>query len=337
MVCLLAAAATQVGAVPTRHVISGVPWHQQMNGLFCGAASLEMVLDYWGPDQDQKAVADVARSSSMGTWCYDILRTGHFSLLSEAQGSFFPNAAPSEGFPNQPLGLASFGYAAQEIWLDQVKALLAADIPVIMLMYYAPDGTGGGHYRVAIGYDDALGVMYFNDPWGRDMRYLPDQPGVIAWSYADVASAWNYVAYGTPLPYYGVAMMPWKVDVSVKGKVKVGSTLTVTAQIQYPCPAPFNTADFPAGDTQTDIALPAGLTLLSSETLSLGTVAAGSARTVSWQVRADRLPTAGAAIDVWAHGLVSGSMPEADWEGVSQSYPPYSYTDLIGGSGSFRF
>jgi hypothetical protein len=326
----------QSASLPSSHLIPNVVWHQQMNGLFCGPGSLEIVFDYWGPDHDQKAIADVARSSSIGTWCYDIQRAGHFSVLSAAQGAFFPAEVPTAGFPERPLGYASFAHAAETMWLDDLKALLAADIPVIMLMHFAPDDKSGGHYRVAVGYDDAQGVIYFSDPWGRDMRYLPGLPGIIAWTYAEVETGWNYVAYGTPLPFYGVAIMPWKVDLRVKGKVKVGSKLTVTALVSYPCPQPFDTTQFPASGAAATLALPAGLSLLGAATVSLGTMAAGTTQSVSWSVQVDQ-GFSGGAITVHASGQVSGAVPEANWAGQSVSYPPYSYTDLIGGSGSLSF
>lgn len=308
-----------------------------MNGLFCGPGSLEIVFDYWGQNHDQKAIADVARSSSIGTYSFDIQRAGHFSVSSAAQGSFFPPDVPTAGFPGRPLGYAAFTHAAESMWLDDLKALVAADIPVILLMQFAPDGTGGGHYRVAIGYDEALGVIYFSDPWGRDMRYLPNLPGVIAWTYAEVEAAWNYVAYGTPLPFCGVAIMPWKVDLRVKGKMTVGSTITVTALVNYPCPQPFDSTQFPASAASAKISLPAGLTPLGAPTVALGNMAAGTTQSVSWRVQVDQVPAAGAALTVQAQGTVSGSVPEARWEGQSQSYPPYNYTDVIGGSGSVSF
>jgi hypothetical protein len=322
--------------LPSRHVISNVVWHKQMNGLFCGPGSLEIVFDYWGPDIEQKAIADVARSSSMGTWCYDIQRAGHFSALSAAQGRFFPTEAPVAGFAERGLGYASFAHAAATIWLDELKALLASDIPVILLMYFAPDGTGGGHYRVAVGYDDALGMLYFSDPWGRDSNRFSDVPGTVVWSYAEVASGWNYVAYGTPLPFYGVAILPWGVQVSVKGKAEVGRAVTITAAIGYPCPDPFDVGEFPAEGATATVTVPAGLTLLGPATVSLGTMNAGAVRTVSWKAQVDTI-VPGGSIAVRAQGLVSGSVPEARWEGEGVSYPPYSYTDCIGGDGSTQW
>ena len=143
------------------------------------------------------------------------------------------------------MGYAAFSHHAEQPWLAELKALLAADIPVTLLMTYAADGTGGGHYRVAVGYDDGAGVMYFIDPWGRDMRYLPDQPGLIAWTYADVARGWNYAAYGSELPYFGVAILPWNVDVRVTGNPQAGGTVKVTALVNYPCPDRSTALRFP--------------------------------------------------------------------------------------------
>ena len=83
------AADTNAGAsapLPSSHMIANVPWHQQMNGLFCGEGVLEGVYDYYGPDINQKEIADVARSSSAGTWSFDMVRAGHFSNMSSAQG-----------------------------------------------------------------------------------------------------------------------------------------------------------------------------------------------------------------------------------------------------------
>jgi hypothetical protein len=333
---LLVAGSATAANLPTSHFIPNVPWHVQMNGLFCGDGSLEIVYDFWGPDIDQKAIADVARSSSIGTWSFDVQRAGHFSSLSAAQGSFFPNEAPTAGYPERPLGYAAFSHSAETPWLDDLKSLIAADIPVILLMTYAPDGTGGGHYRVAIGYDDAQGIMYFSDPWGRDLKYLPGMEGVIAWTYDEVLAAWNYAEYGTSEPYFGVAILPWSVDVRVKGKTTVGSTLTVTAMVNYPCPRPFDCTQFPASSASATIVLPEGMTLLDPPATSLDTLTAGTTKSVSWKIRIDT-PVTGKAITVEAQGLVSGSVPEARWNGQSQVYPPYSYTDAIGGSGTYRF
>jgi len=324
-------------SLPASHLIPDIIWHQQQNGLFCGPGSLEIVFDYLGPDIDQKAIADVARSSSIGTWTFDIQRAGHFSYLSAAQGYYFPNEAPAAGFPERPLGYASFSHASDTFWVDDLKAIIAADLPVIVLNNFTPDAVGGDHYRVVIGYDDTLGLIYVSDPWGREFKQRTDKTGVAAYTYAEFQFMWNRASYGTDLPYFGVVMAPWQVKLSSSGKLQAGSVVTVTADITYPCPKPFDATQFPASDTTATIALPAGMTLVSGpESQSMGTLAAGSTRRVTWNVRLDA-SLAGKTIQVEAKGYVSGAVPEAVWNGQSNSYPAYSYTDAIGGQGTLQF
>jgi len=322
--------AVRGSGLPVSHMID-VPWHQQFNGLFCGAASLETVFDYWGPDIDQKEIADVARTSSSGTWTYDIVRSGHFSYLSAAQGYFFPNEVPLAGFAERPLGYAAFGYSSDSFWLEELKALIAADIPVIVLMNYYPTG-GGGHYRVVIGYDDAKGLIYFSDPWGRDTNHLTDWTGIISWTYEDFQSGWNYAEYGLEHPYFGAAIMPWTIKIDVKGRLNVGSTAVVSATVSYPCPKPFDRSQFPAKMTEISIQLPDGLRLVkgASET-AIGTLSAGNTVVLSWTVAVDK-PVSGEQLEVTASGIVSGWVPEAWWAGSNVFYPPYSYSDAIGNS-----
>lgn len=319
--------------IPQSHMIANVPWHQQMNGLFCGEGVLEGVYDYWGPDIDQKQIANVARSSSAGTWSFDMVRAGHFSNMSSAQGRFFPNDVPTEGYPERPLGYASFPYSSSNFWLNDLKGLIAADIPVILLMTFEPDG-GGGHYRTAIGYDDSKGIVYFSDPWGRDQNHQTNWTGITAWTYDELQSGWNYTAAGEGHPYWGMVMMPWKINIKTSGQLRPGSTATVTADITYPCPSPVDTSLYPAKGAVAVITLPDGMRLASSSNeMPLGIMNAGSTRKASWKVAVDK-PVAGKEIKVTAYGIVSGHVPEARWTGEQKSYPPYDYTDAIGGEGS---
>ena len=147
-------------ALPSAHNITNVTQHKQMNALMCGDGVLETIFDFWGADINQKSIADVARTSTIGTYTWDMVRTGHFSHLSSANGSYFLNNAPVAGFPERPLGYASFSYSNDKFWLDGLEALVAADIPVVLLMKYAPtDDTG--HYRVIVGYDNTKGRVRF--------------------------------------------------------------------------------------------------------------------------------------------------------------------------------
>lgn len=319
--------------LPLAYMIANVPWHQQQNALFCGEGDLEIVYDYFGPDVDQKEIADVARSSSSGTWTYDMVRAGQFSYLSAAQGRFFPNAVPTAGYPERPLGYAAFSYSTDRFWLPELKSLIAADIPVVVLITFDPTG-GIGHYRVAIGYNDTQGAIYFSDPWGRDEKHKTNRTGITRWTYDEFQSGWNYSAAGEGHPYFGMIILPWKVDVTASGKLTLGSTTTITAKVTYPCPRPFNRSLFPAKNCLANITLPEGMSLLSGSTnVSLGNMNAESTASASWKARIDG-PVSERSINVEAKGIVSGHVPEARWTGESVSYPSYDYTDAIGGNGS---
>jgi hypothetical protein len=326
----LVAVAAAKTALPRAHMIAGVPWHEQLNGLSCGAASLEIVFDYWGPDIDQKEVMNVARTSSMGTWTPDIVRAGHFSYLSDAQGSFFPSVGPWNGYEERPLGYAAFSHTSSRFWLDELKTLVAEDVPVIVLMKYYPWG-GGGHYRVVIGYDDDLQLVYFSDPWGRDLNHLTDWTGVISWSYSDFQMGWDYSEYGVPEPYFGAVAMPWSVDVSVNGEATAGSVIDVAVSVEYSCLEPFDETQYPAQDAAVQIALPDGVSLVrGSSAVSIGTFSSGSSTRVAWKLFCNS-DAVGKEICISAWGMISGWVPEAQWNGQAVYYPAYSYVDVIGG------
>ena len=321
--------------LPSSHMIANVPWHQQMNGLFCGEGVLEGVYDYYGPDINQKEIADVARSSSAGTWSFDMIRSGHFSNMSSAQGRFFPHDVPMAGYLERASGYASFPYSSDKFWLADLKGLIAADTPVILLMTFEPNG-GGGHYRTAIGYDDTKGMIYFSDPWGRDQKHQTNKTGITAWTYGELQSGWDYTADGESHPFWGMVMMPWDVNVKTSGSLKPGSIATVSADITYPCPTPFDSTMYPARGAMATITLPEGMSLDSgSMKISLGDMKAGSTSKATWKVRIN-MPVTGKSIMIQSSGKVSGQVPEAHWAGVSVSYPSYSYTDIIGGDGSIQ-
>ena len=321
--------------LPAAHMISDLPWHKQITGISCGAGSLEIVFDYWGPDINQKEIADVARTSSSGTWPADILRTGHFSHLSSAMGSFYPSMVPEAGFTARAIGYAAFSHSGNTSWLDDLKALIARDMPVIVLMGYTPDGDVG-HYRVVLGYDDTRELIYFSDTWGRDIMKPSNFTGVISWSYADFEKGWSYTDY-SDLPYFGAVILPWHVALSRKGKAAPGSTITIVARITYPCPAPMDGSLFPARSAMATIDLPDGMTLVdASSAIEIGDMAAGATRTVSWKVRCLG-DIEGQAATVTASGIIDGSVPDASWAGNTNYYPAYAYTDEIGGAGSLQF
>lgn len=322
--------------IPSSYLISGILWHEQMNASFCGPASIEMVFDYFGPDINQKPIADVARTSNTGTWSPDIVRTGQFSYLSSAQGNYFPNEAPEAGFDERPLGYAAFAYSSENFWLNDLMALIYSNIPVIVLVTYTPEG-GGGHYRVAIGYDDNEGVIYLLDPWGRDQNHQTNWTGVVKWTYSEFQQSWNYLAEGNEHPYWGSIILPWSVSLNYSGRTKAGSNINLTANITYPCPAPFNCSEFPASEVTATITLPSGMSLNSgSNTVSLGSLGAGNSVEASWSIYLEDNP-AGKTISVTAGGTVSGSVPAIYSSNNNLIYPAYDYVDMIGGSGEINF
>lgn len=325
------------GTLPAKHMISSMTQYSQVTGLMCGPGSLSSIFDYFGPKISQRAISDVARTSSMGTYVQDIVRSGHFSKLSAAQGRFYPQDVPKAGFDERSLGFAAFGHAQDTPWLEGLKGLVAQDIPVIMLMLFGTDPDSGGHYRVLVGYDDTLGEAYFIDPWGRDLKHITNADGTITWPYSDLLLSWNYAEYGTSQPYFGAAIMPWKVSISTQGSIKAGNQISVTANVTYPCPAPFNCASYPASASSLKIELPTGMRLVDdSAEITLGNLPAGGVAAASWKVIVDSIP-AGQSLIVTGSGNISGWVPEAHWAGDKVYYPAYAYDDLIGGSAELKF
>ncbi|NUO09597.1 MAG: C39 family peptidase [Candidatus Brocadia sp.] len=350
--------------LPKAYLISNVPHHKQITDFSCGPGSLEMLYDYWGKDIDQKAISDVVRLSLIGTYTWDMRRAGCFSHLSAAQGRFFPYDAPDSGYPERSLGYASFDYSSDTMWWSTLKGLIVKDIPVVLLMKYAPDDDAA-HYRVLVGYDEEKGVVYFLDPWYNDPDMMENPDGTVTWSMADFENAWNYAGYGTSRPYWGTVMIPWKVILRTTDETTSGSVIEVTAEITYPCPQPFDCSAYTATDTCAEIILPPNTRLLEgSSTVYIGLLQAGESVTVTWQVRLDT-DVPGSSIRVTTSGLISGSVPEIDWKdeddecnkngkkekkdkdgtkdkdtgdrkGNEDYYPAYIYTDKIGGEASIE-
>jgi hypothetical protein len=318
---------------PDAYLIEGVQWHKQINDVFCGPAALEMVFDYWGANINQTEIANVARTSLNGTYTWDMGRAGHFSKLSASMGDYSPDNAPTSGFSERKLGYASFNYSSDTFWWPELKALVASDIPVVLLMKWAPDKAAGGHYRVIVGYDENKSdinksFVYFMDPWGN--KKITKEGGTITWNMTDFENAWNYSEYGTPHPYWGAIMMPWSVVLKTEGMTSKSSKLKVTANITYPCPKPFDCDAYPASATNATIIISSGMHLegRSQPQITIGSLRAGESANVWWNVKLDA--DRGSLIKVKAEGLVSGEVPKIKKKGFVL-YPSYEYTDNIGG------
>jgi hypothetical protein len=344
--------------LPESYIIEDVPLWQQVDAFSCGASAAQMVMDSWGPFIDQNEVRAAARTgrgkapeTARGTAVPDVARAGQFSFLSESIGEAYGETI--WGYTARPLGYGAFYYgldseASQDevlAWLDQLKAIVAAGYPVICLTDWLPD-MYGPHYRVVVGYDDAKGVIYFNDPWVREFRndigargsfaQLKGEPspstyGYMEWSYADWLDVWSLPGddWGQPgYNYNAVLIAPWEVEIEAPEAVAAGETFDVTATVTYPCLEPFATGAwpaFPASATTIDLVVPDGWSVAGGAGAPVGVLEAGES--ASWTFTVTAGGDAGDfAIGATGSGLVSGSLEER------AQFPAYDYTDLIGGS-----
>jgi hypothetical protein len=299
----------------------------QPNAYACGPTSAKMMLDYYGPNVVIDDVMNVARLTSNGTAVGDMIRAGHFSGMSSAQGRT-GRVAPFSGYPQRALGLAVLSHAQPTSWLPQVKALIRQNIPVLMLMQFTTI-SAGGHFRVAMGYDDTLQTMWFADPWGRELKREQDADGFQPFSYHDVETCWTYTGYGTATPHWAAIYVPWHIALTT---TRTKQSFTINAVTTYPCPAPFSTTQFPAANAGVTLTVPAGWTVKGSPTVTIGTVNAGATRTTNWSVTPGAFP---ARLRVDGQGIISGSLPATGpYDGTAgngQIFPGYQYQDLIGG------
>lgn len=334
-------------ALPSSCLIDDVPLYQQIDAKGCGAVSLQMVFEHYGPFIDQREIYDAARSG--GTTLPDMARAAQFSHISTAQGDRFPGFQVT-GYTGRDIGYAGFYYASTEPWLEELKAIVAQGYPVIVLVEWLPDYDGGDHYRVVIGYDDDEGVLLMRDGWVREFKDDQEYEGSTSqlasdsakdtefipfkMTYEDFMETWAELdtdIWGVPGMFYGAVLVtPWEVEVSMPDRVRVGDEFVVSAVARYPCLYPFGTGGFPrftAEDVEMTIALGPGLEVVGSATSGpMGQLEAGAEIEFSWTVVA----TAGgdASAEVFASGLVSGSL------GIWKDYPAYDYADIIGGSGT---
>ncbi len=104
----------------------------------CGPASIVSVLSYWGMDVSQETARRALRP-------YAESRGMSQTVIPYYVGEFGLNAKVRVDGNR-----------------DVIKALVAHDVPVIVLQWIR-ENWRLGHFRVVQGYDDALGVFYVND------------------------------------------------------------------------------------------------------------------------------------------------------------------------------
>ncbi|KAH3764914.1 C39 family peptidase [Pelomyxa schiedti] len=320
--------------------VPSVPFKRQVMRTSCGSASLQMLLGHVGYSLDQMAIIDVLRTSSdVGTTTWDLARGGCFSVLSSAVGTLYPDHLPEHGWPDYPLGSASFLHrvdlgstAASDCWLDQLTATLDQGFPVAALMG-GESPTDGGHFRVIVGYEGD--TWYLHDPWTRG-----GIPHIMEYSSEQLCWLWNYTehigsiaSYG---PYPGIVVSPWGVDIEF---FEHDNYTTFRASIEYISPPDGGISGFwqslAASKSNAAIQLPpTGMTLVAGQDASISIPISypGDKAVVEWNVIVDQLDRRNpgdepASVIITASGVVSGTVP------ASVEYPSYSYTDLIGGTG----
>lgn len=293
---------------PSAYNMPGVPYHYQITDYNCGPAALEMVMDYYGEEIPQAAVADVANTlEPNGTYADDLRRAGHFSGASTAvQNPLL------QGYSERQLGYSAcdtyWGYLPLAERYEDLKVFTYAGCPVLILTWF--DGSHGtGHYRVVKGYDDGLGVFVVHDPW----YYGFSGPDLLVDQAYLVEDLWEY-SY-----WWAMIAAPWVLHPEVPASAALGDTFSVDLKIGYPGPYPFDGA-YTSSATQAVISLSPGLALAGgSPTVALPNLSSGDSTTVTWNVIAVG-PVGEWGMAFQAQGTISGS---------SGSYP--SYTDSIGG------
>jgi len=334
-----------------------------------------MVMHHFGSDIDQLAIIDVLRTSNeSGTQSYDIVRGGHFSVLSSTPEQYlvlFPDVAPKRGWNSKgrQMGYASFGYRHNgSCYLDDLIPILDHGIPVIVLMAFS-EQDWGGHYRVTTGYEIVNGdyLMHLLDPWDRKgnarIQKFTRQQFCKLWSYREpikspfktIREQKKNVNRASILddrerfdPYFAAVMYPWSVNVRFNLdnnyiiSTDPGSIIIVNATISYPCYRPFCEANkkLIAEKSAATIYYPDYFRLINGDKdlIELGNMAPGETRFVSWHFFVS--DTKGGMLEdtikVVASGKVSSSVPEM-WYNPQISMPGYNYTDLIGGEGFVHY
>jgi predicted double-glycine peptidase len=128
-------------AMSDEYRISGVPFVKQEK-MWCGPASLTMVLNYWGDPVNQSEVGSAVDPEHDGTAPLDLI-----SFL-ELRGYVVYE------FDRDSLKYRSSAMDELEIWICQ-------NYPIVVLQWmYFPGSVG--HYRVVVGYDDES--IYVKDP-----------------------------------------------------------------------------------------------------------------------------------------------------------------------------
>jgi hypothetical protein len=362
----------KVPDIPDRFIIQNVPYHHQITGYACGDASFQMVMHKWGSNINQYSIMDVVRTSDHeGTLSYDLIRGGHFSSLSSTPSQYkvlFPEYAPKQGWrsSNRQYGYAAFGYRNDsDCYIQDVVRVISHDIPVITLMKL--NLQGGGHYRVAIGYEwDGKGyTITLLDPWDKknNSRIVQYDQDLFCnmWNHREPVKFPSNINFDKPQPmpndvdsfpaHFAAIIYPWKVslcynfDANYKISEQNGSNIIVTANVTYDCFKPFCNIGYGpiARDTYAIIQFHnvPGYVTQGEQKILIGNFKPGDNVQVSWNVfvkdnNIDKADIPLGKISVQVVGEITASVPE-NWYDKENVSPSYTYTDFIGGEASIHY
>ncbi len=297
-----------LGDTPSAYNMPGVPYHFQITSWYCGPASLQMVMDYWGEEVNQHDIADVANDIvDFGTYTDDMRRAAHFSGMSACVQN--PSLL---GYTERQLGYACTEASFMSNPGQKLKNTVYEQYPVFILTWYGPTHTSG-HYRVVKGWDDSLGVFIMHDPWYSGSLCGPD---LIMSDALLIDDLWVYSGH------WAMVACPWELTPELAASPAAGDTFSVDLQVYYPGPTLRFKGQYNCTDCEATIALPAGLSLAGGTLAQpLPDMASGDTTQVSWDLIAGS--EGDYSIAFQAQGILTGA---------SRSYP--SYSDSIGGHAS---
>ncbi len=295
-------------------IIPSVPYHQQINGYYCGPAALEMIMDYYGPDIPQEEIAEVARTyiEFGGTYTWELRRAAHFSDLSYSNGLAIDGTI--KGYSERKLGYISFDGNLNNA--SCLKYLIDCGYPLLVITSSDPSHTAY-HFRVIIGYtlnpDGSIREFILNDPWCGPNYIMPYEYFVDLWT-----SHVNWTLF----------VSPWIINISYPHEINKNESFLISANITYPCPKYFDNSEYIATNCSATITLPTGFSLSQGEnitkTLNNGTLQGGNSFLVQWNVTANSVD-GDKYLTIQANGQINGSVR------AYLIFEGYSYIDKIGG------
>jgi hypothetical protein len=270
------------GVYPAAYDIPGVPYHYQIESLYCGCASIQMVLDYHGEEIPQHDIADVVYDPVGGYSVFnDAGKAFAFSPMSTSK-----NDPTLQGYAERELGYAGLVFDwylnTKEERRAGLKGLVLTNHPVNIGGWYDAS-MDGGHWRVLKGYDDSLNVFVFHDPWysysycGPNLLIDQDLWLDVLWNHSP---SWDYSAR---------VAVPLVLRADLPAAVSEGDTFTVDLKVVYPgLYPPYGIHPIHDGTASLWLHPASNLSLAGgSQTVAIPDMASGDSATVSWDVIAE--------------------------------------------------